>query len=178
MKRIIVIAALAISLAAMSCNSKKAYQIDIGWAANVTKIYYEYLTTNNYKDALSLVDYKDNTDKNIKLNWLINHKKDYHISIHVNERYTEYITTLNVPKNFILEIDYCKKLKQYRIITLYTRKLNGKEQQLNDFLFLKKINGTYKIVCIESNDELVKNRSSQNQIDINSYSDFIVLYKE
>lgn len=110
--------------------------------------YYINLEKMKYAEALKYVRYNDASLKQEETNWLEQNKNIYKILFSNN------------PDGRIVGYDYSPSAKQYRVISHITYEFNRKRIAINESIYLKKVNGVYKIIHISSNDMFLKKRCS------------------
>lgn len=150
--KLLAILLILVSLSFSGC-SKKNYALeeatkDLSLIKHTVQQYYLALEQGKYNEALNCVEYvNDNTKEDDEL-WLTKNEGQY--SIEFSKR------------GNVVSHEYSPEAEQYRVITVIgvENKIDGQNKDINEAIYLKKIEGTYKIMHISSEDMKLNHRSS------------------
>lgn len=154
MKRILlVILLLLVSFSFGGCNENRGIleesKKDLLSIKYTVQQYYLTLEQRKYSEALNYIEYiNDDTKENDEL-WLSKSAGQYSIKF-------------SKQSGNIVGYEYSPKVRQYRVITVVEveNKIDGQRKQINESIYLKKVNGNYKIMHISSEDMRLSHRGS------------------
>jgi hypothetical protein len=118
----------------------------------IVQQYYINLEKMKYSESLEYIDYNNFSLKQDEINWLEQNKSYYKILFS------------NGSIGNIVGYEYSPQAKKYRVISSFAYSVNGKEFYINESVYLKKINGKYKIIHISSSDKFLNKRSNSNSL--------------